>query len=143
MDIFELLPVIVVVIIIVRSIISKLARVEWEDIDKTGQDYNTSTGEQKDDFYIKEESPEIDDQLSEIEYQENDNDFTENNKKTYNQRKLKVKKNNTSKKIVLKEESNFFHDNLSQDDLVKGVVFKEILGKPRSKKPYRPLNKEK
>lgn len=30
------------------------------------------------------------------------------------------------------------NDNLSEEDIIKGIVFKEILAKPRAKDPYHP-----
>ncbi len=45
------------------------------------------------------------------------------------------KEKNSLKKIM--------GNKINNNDLIKGVVFKEILDKPRAKKPYQPINKKK
>ncbi|MFW6279158.1 MAG: hypothetical protein ACOC2G_03110 [Bacillota bacterium] len=58
-------------------------------------------------------------------------------------RKEKKEEEPKAKKVMEKQVANLTRGGISQSDLVRGIVFKEILGAPRSRRPYRqPRDRE-
>lgn len=61
-------------------------------------------------------------------------------KQAYERVKVKNKKSINSLKNN-KRNNNFINKKSIRKDVVRGIIFKEILSEPRSKKPYQPKNR--
>jgi hypothetical protein len=154
---FEYLPGIVFLVFILKKIVDGYKDIEVEnkpdfesktDFEQKNQDSlnqkNQKLKASEVEYNFKLDSDIIDDsfeddqndvsQTSE-ELEETDSDFKAD--EVMLEKKKKKKKNIKSKK----DDNNIIGSKIKSNDIIKGIVFKEILGKPRSKKPYQPPQK--
>ncbi len=78
--------------------------------------------------------------------EENENIDNENiddeRKKQIDRKKRKRKEQKQTEKLSEKRKSKLkemFDGKIKREELIKGLIFKEILDKPRAKRPYSPL----
>ena len=65
---------------------------------------------------------------------------TKTNRPTASERK-KMNGNDAYRKTNKRVKTYLDEDSFNSDDLIKGVIFKEILDQPRAKRPYRPFER--
>ncbi len=143
---FESLPILLLIIYGIKKFMDSIEEKDDQE-DHEGYSYEYNNQENREN--IENEETDNLEYLNQIE-DEMENKFKKENivQKEKNEDLSLDKMKKASKKIEqLKTGSSStsmdnFLSKLDKKDLVKGIVFKEILDKPRSKRPYRPLNRD-
>ncbi len=130
--IFELL----LVIVIIRSLINKFV----DEVDKNNQSFNQddASKESNVDFEYTDLDQQKRDPASTYELEE-DKDFSSNNLSRMEKeiKQMKKQADSIKKKTNKNRVKNIINSDTLEEDILRGVIFKEIIDKPRSKKPYK------
>ncbi len=155
-EIFSLLPALFIFFFIFKRIsnIFENANKENRDINEEEIIYEQSEIRQskKDDNNTSEQLQSIESVDKEKDdSNKRDNSYEEENNVTVNRdlkensysRSVATKQAKTESENRKKEKDDIFPDNkLKQKDIVRGIIFKQILDKPRAKNPWEPVSKK-
>ena len=153
MDVFEALPVIVLLLYIFKKVFDKIGNLDWEgekgefsfepDFKKGKQ--QKKYGQQKPGWIITDSEEETTEETL------TDSGIEKTQKKQQQSKRsaspgeitfpnLREKRRKETSRDFSSEKSSttIFAGQITGNDLIKGIIFKEILDKPRSKKPYLP-----
>jgi len=165
-QLFEFLPVLFIVLYVIKKIIEGFKDLELET-PQSGNDYSDDYKRDEKNYSEEKVQQKIEDNLQNYEgYTERKKESLKEKQKT--EEELKQKKFSAEKKKKQREEKqkkrkkrkqkhrdlvspsqkgestldSVIGKEIKNKDVVKGVIFKEILDDPRAKKPYQPVYKK-
>ena len=136
----EFLPGLVVIYFIIKKVIKGYNDIDVEDV-SSKQDDNDEISMENVKQKINNNTPDYD-QMSASDFNQEQPDSqlekTESTETKDDDRTNDKSNNKSEKKSSQQNSGQIFNNKIKENDLVKGFVFKEILDKPRAKRPYRP-----